>query len=135
MTETIEFTEMEEKNIVLDGVRKLYLVGLGTAASALSFTSKTVKDMRGNMSDLSTKLVERGEEADKKTRDMVNKQRQTRKKEIRNTQKRVEKEVGKKMELLLHTVNIPSKHDINSLSNKVSKLNKKVEELGKSAVK
>lgn len=135
MTETIEFTEMEEKNIVLDGVRKLYLVGLGTAVSALSFTSKTVKDMRGNMSDLSTKLVERGEEADKKTRDMVNKQRQTRKKEIRNTQKRVEKEVGKKMELLLHTVNIPSKHDINSLSNKVSKLNKKVEELGKSAVK
>ncbi len=134
MTEAIEFTDVEEKNnIILESARKAYLVGLGTAAYTVSFTTDTVKNARTNVNDLSTKLLERGEKTEKKTREAVSKQTDARQKSMRNTQKRVEKEVGKRIEALLHAVNIPSKNDINSLSNKVTKLNKKVEELSKSS--
>ncbi|MCL4262005.1 MAG: phasin family protein [Anaerolineae bacterium] len=135
MTETIEFTEMEDKNnIVLEGARKVYLVGLGTASYTVTTTTDAVKNVRTNAGDFSTKMLERGEDLEKKTRETVSKQREARQKSIRNTQKRLEKEFGKRMEALLHTMNIPSKNDINSLSNKVTKLNKKVEEMSKPAV-
>lgn len=135
MTETIEFTEMEEKgNVVLENVRKVYLLGLGTASYTVSVTTDTVKNARTNVGDFSTKMVERGEKFEKETREAVNKQRETRKKSIRNTQKRLEKGFGKRMESLLHTMNIPSKNDINSLSTKVTRLNKKVEDMSKAAV-
>ncbi len=135
MTETIEFTEMEEKgNVVLESARKVYLLGLGTASYTVSVTTDTVKNARTNVGDFSTKMVERGEKFEKETREAVNKQRETRKKSIRNTQKRLEKGFGKRMESLLHTMNIPSKNDINSLSTKVTRLNKKVEDMSKAAV-
>ncbi len=135
MTETIEFTEMEEKgNVVLESARKVYLLGLGTASYTVSVTTDTVKNARTNVGDFSTKMVERGEKFEKETRETVNKQRETRKKSIRNTQKRLEKGFGKRMESLLHTMNIPSKNDINSLSTKVTRLNKKVEDMSKAAV-
>lgn len=135
MTETIEFTEMEEKgNVVLENARKVYLLGLGTASYTVSVTTDTVKNARTNVGDFSTKMLERGEKLEKETRESVNKQRQARQKSIRNTQKRLEKEFGKRMESLLHTMNIPSKNDINSLSTKVTRLNKKVEEMSKPAV-
>ncbi len=135
MTETIEFTEMEEKgNVVLENARKVYLLGLGTASYTVSLTTDTVKNARTNAGEFSTKMLERGEKLEKETRDNVKKQRETREKSIRNTQKRLEKEFGKRMESLLHAMNIPSKNDINSLSTKVTKLNKKVEEMSKPAV-
>jgi poly(hydroxyalkanoate) granule-associated protein len=134
MTETIEFTEMEEKNnVVLEGARKVYLIGLGTADFTVSVATDTVKNARTNAGDFSTKMLERGEDLEKKTRETVNKQTEARQKNVRNTQKRLEKEFGKRMEALLHAMNIPSKSDINSLSNKVTRLNKKVEELSKPA--
>jgi poly(hydroxyalkanoate) granule-associated protein len=135
MTETIEFTEMEEKsNIVFENARKAYLVSLGTASYTVATTTDAVKNARANASDFSTKMLERGEKLDKETRENINKQREAREKNIRNTQRRLEKEFGKRMEALLHAMNIPSKNDINSLSNKVTKLNKKVEEMSKPAV-
>ncbi len=134
MTETIEFTEMEEKsNIVLENARKVYLVGLGTASYTVTTTTDAVKHARTNAGDFSTKMLERGEKLEKETRENINKQREAREKNIRNTQKRLEKEFGKRMESLLHAMNIPSKNDINSLSTKVTRLNKKVEELSKPA--
>lgn len=134
MTETIEFTEMEEKNnVVFEGVRKVYLVGLGAANYTVSFTTDTAKSARTNAGDWSSKLVERGEETEKKTRDMVHKQTEARQKSFRNAQKRFEKQMNKRMEGVLHAMNIPSQSDINSLSNKVTRLNKKVDELSKVA--
>ena len=131
MAETIEFTETEEKNMVIDNMRKLYLVSLGAATYTVNNTTDYAKNARTNLSDLTAKLIEQGEEADQKTRDAVSKQSKNRQKELRNTQKRLEKEVGKRMETFLHTLNIPTQKDINNLSNKVARLNKKVDELAK----
>lgn len=139
MAETIEFTEeVEQKaNVLVEGVRKAYLFSLGTAVATLSYTGNQAKNARTNLSNLSTKMVARGEEADNKTRSAARKfvddQKESRKKELKSAQKRLEKTVGKRMESVLHTVNIPSKADINSLSNKVTRLNKKVDELNKPA--
>lgn len=139
MAETIEFVDEVEQapKAILDRVRKAYYFGLGTAVSTLSYTADKAKNVRSNFSDLSSKLVERGEEADSKTRKaarkFVDEQKENRKKELKSAQKRVEKTVSKRMETVLHTVNVPSKADINSLSNKVTRLNKKVDELNKPA--
>lgn len=132
MVETIEFTENEEKNVVLDNMRKIYLVSLGAASYTVTNSTDYAKNARTNLSELTTKLMEQGEEADQKTREAVTKQTENRQKELRNTQKRFEKEVSKRMESLLHAFNIPTQKDINNLSNKVARLNKKVDELAKS---
>lgn len=131
MAEAIEFSETEEKNAVIDNMRKIYLVSLGAASYTVSNTTDYAKNARTNLNDLTTKLIEQGEEADKKTRETVNKQTENRQKELRNTQKRVEKKVSKRMESILHALNIPTQKDINNLSNKVARLNKKVDEMAK----
>ena len=131
MTETIEFTEIEEKNPVFDNARKVYLVSLGAASYTVSSSTDFAKNARTNMSDFTNKLIEQGEEADQKTREAVSQQAESRQKELRNTQKRIEKEISKRMESLLHAFNIPTQKDIASLNNKVARLNKKVDELTK----
>jgi len=95
MAEAIEFSETEEKNAVIDNMRKIYLVSLGAASYTVSNTTDYAKNARTNLNDLTTKLIEQGEEADKKTRETVNKQTENRQKELRNTQKRVEKKVSR----------------------------------------
>ncbi|MCP4361850.1 MAG: phasin family protein [Chloroflexi bacterium] len=134
MTETIEFTETEEKTIVTDvtnNARKVYIVGLGAASYTVTSSADYAKNARTNIGDLANLLVERGEETNQKTRDMVTKQTENRQKDLRKTQKRFEKEVSKRMDSLLHAINIPSKKDITSLNNKVTRLNKKVNDLVK----
>jgi len=131
MAETIEFSETEEKNVVMDNARKVYLVSLGAASYTVTSSADYAKNARTNLTDLTTKLIERGEETNKKTIDSVNQQTETRQKDIQNAQKKLEKEFGKRMESLLHTFNIPTQKDIASLSNKVARLNKKVDELAK----
>jgi poly(hydroxyalkanoate) granule-associated protein len=133
MTETMEFTETDETNVVLDNARKVYLVSLGAASYTITSSTDYAKNARTNLGDLTTKLLERGQETNQKTVNTVTEQAENRQKTVRNTQKRLEKEVSKRMESLLHTLNIPTQKDITSLSNKVTRLNKKVDELTKSA--
>ena len=135
MAETIEIETTEEKkeNVVLHGVRTIYFVGLGATAMAFDYA----KNAQSNLSDLGTKLVERGEEVDEKTRETVTKQTETQQKNVQKTvkdsTKRVNTEVEKRFEGLLHTMNIPSRNDIDKLSNKVTRLSRKVNDLSKVA--
>jgi poly(hydroxyalkanoate) granule-associated protein len=135
MAEPIEFETKEEakSNVVFKGVRTLYLMSLGATAMAVDFA----KDTQSNVADFSHKLVERGEEADKKTREVVTSQTEHRQKDVQkavqDTTKKVNTEVEKRFEGLLHTMNVPSRNDIDKLSNKVTRLNRKVNELSKAA--
>lgn len=133
MSEAIEFTEVDEKNVVFDGARKVYLVSLGATTYAVTNTTDYAKKARTNLGDLTNKMLEQGQETEKKTRKAVSKQSDTRRKDLDKTVKRIEKEFGKRMESLLHAMNIPSQNDIKTLNNKVTRLNKKVEELSKTS--
>lgn len=124
MVEKIEFAETvgENVNMLVGNGRKVILAGLGVVTLA-----------QEEVAQLFNNLVERGTETEQKTRDMVNKQMETRQKDARKAAKRVEKEVEKRLEDVLHRMNIPSKNDIEKLSRKVSTLNTKVNDLSKAA--
>ena len=121
MSEKIDFEEKEEQNVLVENGRKVYLAGLGMVTMAGE-----------EMTSLFQKFWERGEKTEQKARDMFNKQVKNRRKEVEDTSKKVEKELEKRFENLLHRVNIPSKQDIDKLSNKVTRLSRKVNELSKS---
>lgn len=124
MAEKIEFTETVEENVnmLVENGRKVVLAGLGVVTLA-----------QEELTQLFHNLVERGTTTEQKTRKMVNKQVETRQKEMANAAKRVESEVEKRIEEVLHRMNIPSKNDIEKLSRKVTTLNKKVNDLSKAA--
>ncbi len=124
MAEKIEFTDTAEENVntLVENGRKIMLAGLGAATIAQ-------EELFGLLSN----LVERGSAAEAKTRNLVNKQVETRQKDAKKAAKQAEKQVEKRFENLLHCMNIPSKNDIDKLNRKVTTLNKKVSDLSKAA--
>ncbi len=124
MAEKIEFNESVKENVNLwvENGRKVMRAGLGIFTLAQEETS-----------DLFNTLVERGATTEAKTRETVNKMIEGRQKDAKKAVRRVEKEVEGRFENLLHWINVPSKNDIDKLSRKVSTLNKKVNDLSKSA--
>ncbi len=124
MAEKIEINETVEEtsNVLIENGRKVVLAGLGVVTLA-----------QEELTQLFNNLVDRGTTTEQKTRKIVNKQVQTRQKEVRKATKRVEGEVEKRFETVLHRMNIPSKNDIEKLSRKVTTLNRKVNELSKAA--
>ncbi len=128
MTNEVVIEVAEEKNgglsgMVVDNVHKVFLVGLGAAAMA--------QDELFNLVD---KFVEQGEETEKKVLDSVNEMVDDRKKEAEKANKRAEKEFNKRMEAVLHRLNVPSRAEIRSLNTKITKLSKKIDELNQETV-
>lgn len=118
---TIETTEEKNGNLpgmVVDNVHKLFLVGLGAAAMA-----------QDELVNLLEKFVDHGEETEKKVVDSVNEMIDERKKEAEKANKRAEKEFNKRMENVLHRLNVPTRAEIRSLNTKITKLSKKIDEL------
>ena len=124
MTKVTNVEEMEQENsipqMLLNNAHKLFQVGLGAVMM--------VQDEVVNLTD---KLIEQGEATESKSRKRVDEFVDGRKKETKDLTKRLEKNWDKQMEALLHRMNIPSRAEINSLNNKITRLSKKVDELKK----
>ena len=128
MSERIEFEEQEANgNVVAVSVRKVYLASWGAVSYATDFGQNSIN----NISEISGKLVGKGEEIEKSTRETVSKEMTTRQKDLQKRTKKLEKEANKRFEGLLHSVNIPTRSDINKLNNKVARLSKQLDELAK----
>lgn len=124
---TIEVVEEKEESgltgMVVTNVHKVFLVGLGAAAMA-----------QDELVHLVEKFVEQGEEAEKKVLDSVNEVVDERKKEAEKANKRAEKEFNKRMETILHRLNVPTRSEIRALNTKITKLSKKLDELNPEVV-
>ncbi len=128
MSERIEFEEQEAKdNVVVTSVRKVYLASWGAVSYATDFGQNSLN----NIGEISGKLVDKGEEIEKSTRETVSKEVSSRQKDLQKRTKKLEKDANKKFEGLLHYVNIPTRSDINKLNNKVARLSKQLDELAK----
>jgi len=119
----IEQTEIEEEvaetgNALLSGLRRVLMAGVG----AVALTQEQIEDFVG-------KLVERGEIADGDARKLVTDVIDRRRKTLHDSTRRAEEEVDKRIEGLLGRMNIPSKIEIDALSDKISDLSHKVDEL------
>ncbi len=120
MTNQLETSEetAETSNALLSGLRRVLMAGVG----AVALTQEQIEDFVG-------KLVERGEIADGDARKLVSDVIDRRKRMIQDGGKRAEESVDRRIESLLARMNIPSKSEIETLSEKISVLSRKVDEL------
>lgn len=108
----------ETTNPFLEGVRRVMLASVGAFSLAQDEAEKFVN-----------KLIEKGEIAEKDGRSLLNDLSEKRKERAKESGKRVSDELEKRMESLLNRMNIPTKSDIEQLSNKVAELTKKIDTL------
>jgi poly(hydroxyalkanoate) granule-associated protein len=99
-------------------LRKVLLATLGAAVIA-----------QEEIEALVNKLVERGEIAEKDGKKLVHEMMDKRKSKTQE----VEEEVNKNIKDVLERMNIPTKSDIDTLSQKISALSKKIDDLKKTA--
>ena len=104
----------EEVSPLFDAARRVVLAAIGAVALASDEVENFVN-----------KLVERGEIAEKDGRKLLKEVTERTQKQMRPA----EKEVEKRLESMLENLNIPSKTDIEVLSEKVAELSQKVEAL------
>lgn len=121
MAEKIEIQEEavdEMKNPFVEGIRRVLLAGVGAVSVAQDEAEKFVN-----------RLIEKGEIAEQDGRSLLNDLADNRKQRAQESGKRVSDELEKRMEGLLNRMNIPTKSDIEQLSNKVAELSSKIETL------
>lgn len=104
----------EEANPLFDAARRVVLAAVGAVALA--------SDEAENFVD---KLVERGEIAEKDARKLMKEVTERTGKQIKPAEKKMEK----RLEEMRNALNIPTKADIDLLSNKIAELTAKVEAL------
>jgi poly(hydroxyalkanoate) granule-associated protein len=105
-----------EQNALYDGLRKVLLASIGAVALA-----------QDEIEDFVDRLIERGEIAEKDGRKLVREVFEKRKKEAQ----KAEDEFSKRVESTLDRMSVPSKSDIEALSEKITELSKKIDELKK----
>ena len=127
MTDEIEVKLNEIKDEVsertaplLDGVRRLMLAAVGAVAMT-----------RDEMEQFITRLVDRGEIAERDAKKLLNDVMARRKREVGQVAEEAEARVESRLEQVLNRMNIPTKRDIDELSNKIALLSSRVEELKK----
>ncbi len=121
MIDQVEMTEdlvEAGNNTFLSGLRRVLMAGIG----AVALTQEQIEDFVN-------KLVERGEIADGDARKLISDVIDRRKKLVQDGTRKAEEGVDKRIEGLLSRMNIPSKSEIDSLSQKIAELSHKVDEL------
>jgi len=122
MKDEIEIREdvdlTESTNTLLSGLRRVLLAAIG----AVVLTQEQIEDFVG-------KLVERGEIADGDARNLLSDVFDRRKKIVQSGTKKAEETVDNRIEDLLTKMNIPTKNEIDSLSEKIEELSRKVDQL------
>jgi poly(hydroxyalkanoate) granule-associated protein len=120
MTDQLEMREMagDSGNALLSGLRRVLMAGVG----AVALTQEQMEEFVG-------KLVERGEIADGDARKLISDVVDRRKRTLQDSTKRAEEELDKRIEGLLVRMNIPSKGEIDALSDKIADLSRKVDQL------
>lgn len=110
----------KEHTPLYDMARKVLLAGIGAVALA-----------QEEIEDFVQRLIERGEIAETEGRKLMQEVMDKRKKEAEKAAGKAEEEINKRIESILSRMNVPTKADIDSLSEKILALSKKVDQLKK----
>lgn len=117
VAESVEEPKDKGQPQMFEALRRVLLATIGAAAIAQDEVEAFVD-----------RLVERGEIAEKDGKKLVREVMEKRK----GRATRVEDEISKHVESVLGHMNIPSKADVEALSQKIAALSKKIDELKKS---
>ena len=114
--ENDEHGEGREPGLFFETARKVLLAGIGAMSLA-----------QDEVVDFIDRLVKQGEIAEKDGRTLIHEVRDKRKKHA----EKMDLELRKRVESVLERMNIPTKADIDLLSEKIANLSKKIDELKK----
>ena len=119
MTEQVEegVNKKREPSPMYEVSRRILLAAIGAVALA-----------QEEVEEIITRLVDRGEIAEKDGRQLVKEMLEKR----RERRKNMEAKVNRRFHDALERLDVPTKKDIDDLSAKIAELTKKVEELSKS---
>jgi poly(hydroxyalkanoate) granule-associated protein len=110
-----------EPKPLVDIARKVLLASIGAVALA-----------QEEVEDFVNRLVERGEIAEKDGRKLIKDVMERRKQKAEETEEEVESELDERVETVLHRLNVPTKKDIDALSQKITILTEKLDALKES---
>lgn len=138
----IEEEIVEEKINLADMAQKALHLSLGAVALAqeevMALFEKAQKELKarleqtqGDASGLVDKMVERGATVEEDGRKRVNGFVDSRRKQVNSTVKDAQGSLEGRIETVLHSMNVPTKNDIDRLEKKINALTKKVNELAK----
>lgn len=115
---TEEEMKEREPNPFTEAARTVLLASIGAVALA-----------QDEIEEFVNKLVERGELAEKDGRQIVKDLMERRKQKAEEARGEVGDELKNRIEDVLHRLNVPTKRDIDALSQKITTLSQKVDEL------
>jgi poly(hydroxyalkanoate) granule-associated protein len=115
--EVVEGPKDKSQHQMMEMLRRMFLATIGAAVIA-----------QEEVEALVNRLVERGEIAEKDGKKLINEMMAKRKSQTTD----VGDEISKNIEGVLNRMNIPSKADVDALSQKITGLSKKIDELKKS---
>ena len=110
----VETNETEEHNLFVGAVRKVLLASIGAVALA-----------QEEIEDFINRLIERGEIAEKDGKKLVREIMDKRRKDAEH----VEDKINSRVESVMDRMSVPSKADIDTLSEKINVLSKKIDAL------
>ncbi len=113
-------TEVNGKNPVTKVVRNVLLAAIGTVALG-----------KEEIEAIVSRLVERGEIAEKDGREMITDLFERRPKELPKPEIKVEGVLDGRVEGILSRMNVPSRSDVEELGKKIADLSRKVDDLSK----
>ena len=114
--EVVDTPKEESQHQMSEMLRRVFLAAVGAVAIA-----------QEELEAMVNKLVERGEIAEKDGKKLINEMMEKRKSKTVS----VGDEIGKSVENVLNKMNIPSKADVDVLSQKIAALSKKIDDLKK----
>ena len=114
--EVVEEPKDKSQHQMMEMLRRMFLATIGAAVIA-----------QEEIETLVNRLVERGELAEKDGKKLINEMMDKRK----SKSETVGDEISKNIEGVLNRMNIPSKADVDALSQKIAGLSKKIDELKK----
>jgi poly(hydroxyalkanoate) granule-associated protein len=117
-SEIVENNAADEGGTLLEGLRRVLMAGIGVAVLA-----------QEEIEDFVIKLVDRGEIAENDGRSLVSDVLERRRREIQDRSKRAGDGVDRRIESMLNRLNVPTQSEIAGLSEQISELSKKVDEL------
>jgi poly(hydroxyalkanoate) granule-associated protein len=117
VNEAVEASKDKDQPQMFEALRRVLLATIGAAAIA-----------QDEIEALVNRLVERGEIAEQDGKKLVREVMDKRK----GKTTKVEEEISNHIESVLDRMNIPSKGDVEALSQKIAALSKKIDELKKS---
>jgi poly(hydroxyalkanoate) granule-associated protein len=124
---SVEIDVTEERNMIVNSAQTVVRAGLGVVGMGRD----TAASAQEEIVSLFDKLVSRGEEVEKERRQQFDEFVEARQKEAKEQRKKAEKDLEKRIETVLHRLNIPSRKDVESLNRKINTLTRKINELQK----